>query len=138
MNTFPVEIVAIDKVAYAGPCVSLVVPAIDGEFGIMAGHEPVVVAIEAGELRYTLEDDPDPIILAVGEGFVEVTEKTCHVMVDFAEKADEIDMIRAQAAADRARDRIKAKQDARTVAHAEAALARAIARLRVGGKNAIH
>ncbi len=136
MKTFSLEIVAIERVAYSGPCESLVIPATDGEFGIMAGHEPAVVAVVAGELRYTVEGETT--ILAVGDGFIEVTEKAVHVMVDFAERADEIDMIRAQAAADRAKDRIKARSDARTTAHAEAALARAIARLRVGGKNAIH
>ena len=136
MNTFPLEIIALNRVAYQGPCESLVIPAPDGEVGIMAGHVPVFIAIAAGELRYTL--DGQTTILAVGDGFLDVDESRAVVLVDFAERADEIDMIRAQAAAERAKERIQAHQDARTVAHAEAALARAIARIRVGGKNAIH
>lgn len=136
MSTFPVDIIAIDKVAYSGPCESLVIPAMDGEMGILAGHVPEVVAIQAGELRYTI--DGNTTILAVGDGFMEISDTGVNVMVDFAERADEIDMIRAQAAADRARERIQAHKDAQTVAHAEAALARAIARLRVGGQNSIH
>ena len=136
MSTFPLEIIAIDKVAYKGDCDLLTIPAMDGEFGVMANHEPVVVAIHAGELRYTVNGATE--ILAVGDGFMEVTEKEVYVLVDFAERADEIDMIRAKAAAARAEERIKAHKDAVAVAHAEAALARAVARLRVGGKNAIH
>ena len=136
MKTFPLEIYALDKTAFVGPCESLVVPAMDGEFGVLAGHEPVVIAITAGELRYTAGGET--VALAVGEGFMEVTELEVYVLVDFAEKADEIDVIRAEAAAKRAQERIQAQKDARSVAHAEAALARAIARLRVGGKNAIH
>ena len=136
MKSFPFELYAIDKTAYKGPCEMLTIPALDGEYGVMADHEPVVVAITSGELRYTV--DGETTILAVGEGFIEVTEDEVFVLVDFAERADEIDMIRAQAAAQRAEEKLRAKRDARAVAHAEAALARAIARLKVGGKNAIH
>ncbi len=136
MRTFTLDIIAIERVAFHGPCESLVIPTFDGEFGILAGHEPCVVAVVPGELRYT--SGGSTTILAVGEGLAEITGRTVNIIVDFAERADEIDMIRAQAAADRARDRLRAQADARAVAHAQAALARAIARLRVGGKNAIH
>lgn len=136
MKTFPLEIYAIDHQSYKGPCELLVLPAMDGEFGVMAGHEPICIAVRAGELRYTVEGETT--ILAVGDGFVEITENEVFVFVDFAERADEIDMIRAKAAAERAEERIRARKDARSVAHAEAALARAIARLRVGGRNGIH
>lgn len=136
MKTFPLEIYAIDKKVFDGPCESLTIPATDGEFGVLANHVPVVVAIEPGELRYTAGGETT--VLAVGAGFIEVSEKEVYVMVDFAERADEIDLIRAQAAAERAQDKLRAKRDALAVAHAEAALARALARLRVGGRNSIH
>lgn len=132
MKTFPLEIYAIDKSAYVGPCESLTFPAMDGEYGVLANHEPAVVAIVAGELRYTVGGETTD--LAVGEGFIEITEQEVYVMVDFAERADEIDMIRAKAAAQRAEEKIRAHRDAIAVAHAEAALARAIARLKVGAK----
>ena len=136
MKTFPLELYALDKCAFNGPCEFLVIPTVDGEFGILASHEPVVVAIVAGELRYTA--DGQTTVLAVGDGFIEITENEVYVMVDFAERADQIDMIRAEAAKKRAEERLQAQNDARSVAHAEAALARAMARLRVGGKNSIH
>jgi F-type H+-transporting ATPase subunit epsilon len=129
MKTFPLEIYAIDHQSYCGPCEMLVLPAMDGEFGVMADHEPICIALKAGELRYTVGGETT--ILAVGDGFVEITESDVFVFADFAERADEIDMIRARNAAQRAEERIRAKKDARTVAHAEAALARAIARMSV-------
>jgi F-type H+-transporting ATPase subunit epsilon len=129
MKTFPLEIYAIDHMSYKGPCEMLVLPAMDGEFGVMADHEPICIAVRAGELRYTVNGETT--ILAVGDGFVEITESDVFVFADFAERADEIDQIRAEAAAKRAEEKIQAKKDARTVAHAEAALARAIARLNV-------
>ncbi len=132
MKDFPLEIYAIDHMSYKGPCQILILPAMDGEFGVMANHEPLCIAVQAGELRYTV--DGETTILAVGDGFVEITEKKVVVFVDFSERADEIDMIRAKAAAERAEERIRAKKDAQTVAHAKAALARAVARLRVGGR----
>ncbi len=136
MKSFTLEIIAIERLAYRGGCESLVIPTFDGEFGILASHEPSVVAVVPGELRYTV--DGQTTVLAVGEGLAEITEREVNIIVDFAERADEIDLIRAKAAADRARDKIRAQRDARSVAHAEAALARAIARLRVGGRNSIH
>ncbi len=136
MKSFSLDIIAIERTAYHGDCESLVIPTFDGEFGILASHQPCVVVVVPGELRYTVGGKTT--ILAVGEGLAEINETEVNIIVDFAERADEIDMIRAQAALDRAKNKLSAQKSARSVAHAEAALARAIARLRVGGKNAIH
>lgn len=126
---FPVEIIALDKVFYQGPFKMLVVPAMDGEMGIMPHRQPVVAAIQAGELRLITEEEGE-LLAAVGDGLMEVSEHKVRVLVDFAERADEIDEIRAQEQKERAEDEIRAKRDARAVAHAEAALSRALARLR--------
>jgi F-type H+-transporting ATPase subunit epsilon len=129
MKTFPLEILAVDKVFYSGPCEMLVVPATDGELGIMAGRQPVVAAIHAGELRVT-KPGGEKILAAVGAGLIEVTENDVTVLVDFAEYADEIDEVRAKEAKERAEEAIRSQTDAHRVAHAEAALSRAMARLR--------
>ncbi len=131
-RTFRLELLATDRVFYNGPCELLVIPAIDGEYGVMAGHEPVVLALKAGELRYTIDGKTEEA--AVGDGLVEVTGERVTVLTDFAERADEIDLIRAQAAKARAEERIKARKDAASVAHAQAALSRAIARIRVSSR----
>lgn len=133
MNTFYLMLLATDRKFYTGPCDSLVVPAIDGGYGILYGHEPVVLALHAGELRYTL--DGKAVMVAVGDGFAEVTPKQVIVLTDFAERADEIDLLRAKAAKSRAEERLKSQHDAAAIAHAQAALSRAVARIKVYSKS---
>ena len=48
MSTFNLQVVALDRVFYDGPCEALTIPAIDGEKGVLASHEPMVMAITAG------------------------------------------------------------------------------------------
>lgn len=132
MKSFHLELIAIDKKVYDGRCDYVALPAIDGSFGVLTGHSPVVLALSAGELRYTVDGKSET--LAVGVGFADVTSDSVIVLVDFAERADEIDLIRAQAAKARAEERIRSKQDALALAHAQAALSRAIARIRVSSR----
>ncbi len=65
---------------------------------------------------------------------MDVTGSYVIVLTDFAERADEIDLIRAQAAKARAEERIRSQKDAAIVAHAQAALSRAIARIKVSSR----
>jgi F-type H+-transporting ATPase subunit epsilon len=132
MKTFRLELYATDRAFYSGPCEFMVIPAGDGEYGVLAGHEPVVLAVHAGELRFTAEGKQR--VLAVGDGFADITGDLVTVLTDFAENADEVDLMRARAAKARAEDRIKAHKDAVSVAHAQAALSRAIARIKVSSR----
>ena len=132
MKAFKIEILATDRMLYSGPCESLILPAIDGEYGVLAHHEPVVLALVAGELRYTVGGETE--VLAVGDGFADVEEDQVVVLTDFAERADEIDLVRARAAKARAEERIHAQRDAVTLAHAQSALSRAIARIKVSSR----
>ena len=102
---------------------------IDGMVGILADHVPTVYAVSAGELRFTVNGETK--VLAVGDGLARVAGDKVTILVDFAELASEIDAIRAKDAAERAEATIRAHQDARAVANAEAALSRAMARLKV-------
>ena len=129
MKTFTLRIAAIRRNFYTGPCESLVFTTLDGMVGILADHLPTVYAVSAGELRYTVNGETQ--ILAVGDGMARVAGEKVTILVDFAERADEIDGIRAKEAKERAEARLRAKNDAASVAHAEAALSRAIARLAV-------
>lgn len=132
MNTFNLKIVAIRRNFYSGPCESLVFTTLDGMVGILANHEPTVYAISAGELRFTVNGETQ--VLAVGDGMARVVGNKVDILVDFAELASEIDAIRAQDAKERAEALIRAKASDKTVANAEAALSRAIARLKVAKK----
>lgn len=135
MKTFNLRIAAIRRNFYTGPCESLVFTTLDGMVGILADHVPTVYAVSAGELRFTV--DGETKILAVGDGMARVSGNKVTILVDFAELASEIDAIRAQDALERAEATIRAKEDSRAVANAEAALSRAIARLKVAKKGHI-
>ncbi len=132
MNTFNLEIVATDKVFYRGECESLVFPALDGEKGVLAGHEIMVSAIKAGELRYTVEGKLR--LAAVGNGFIEILGDKVVIICDFVERPQDIDIKRAQLAKERAEERIRLKRSEIEYVHSQAALARAMARLKVTSK----
>ncbi len=129
MKTFNLRISAIRRDFYTGPCESLVFTTLDGMIGILAGHVPTVFAVTSGELRFTVNGETK--VLAVGDGLARVAGDKVTILVDFAELASEIDEIRAKDAAERAEATIRAHEDARAVANAEAALSRAMARLKV-------
>ena len=132
MKTFNLRISAIRRDFYTGPCESLVFTTLDGMVGIYANHLPTVYAVEAGELRFTV--DGETKTLAVGDGMARVSGDKVTILVDFAELASEIDEIRAQDEKEQAEAAIKAHRDARSMAQAEAALSSAIARLKVASK----
>ena len=132
MSTFDMTIVATDKVFFKGQAESVVFPGLDGERGVLRGHEPMVAAVKAGELRYQAGGKAQSI--AVGDGFVEILGDRVTLICDFAERAEDIDVMRAQRAKERAEERIKAKRSKQEFIHSQAALARAMARLKVSSK----
>ena len=127
-GTFTLEIITPERQFYIGPAQALVLPAVDGEMGIYPGHEPVVTAIEPGELRYKAQGKWEPA--AVGAGFAEVKPDYVILLVGFAEHPEEIDRRRAEAARARAEERLRQKQSIQEYHHSKAALARAMARLK--------
>lgn len=137
MSTFNLQVVALDKVFYDGDCESLTIPAVDGEKGVLASHEPVVMAITAGEMRFTANGQQQ--VAAVGCGFAEITGDKVVVITDFAQKPEEINIERAERAKVRAEEQIREKRSQIEFAHSQAELARAMARLKVakrhGGRN---
>ena len=133
MSTFNLEIVATDKVFYQGPCESLVFPGIDGEHGILARPETMVAAVKAGELRCIINGERKGA--AVGDGFIEVSPEKVVVIVDFAERPEDIDIKRAERAKERAEERLRLKRSEKEYVHSQAALSRAMARLKVSQRN---
>ena len=129
MNTFKLQVVALDKLFYDVVCEALTIPAVDGEKGVLAGHEPVVMAITAGEMRYTVEGKEHDAV--VGCGFAEITNDKVIVITDFAQKPEEIDIERAERAKVRAEERLREKESQIEFARSQAELARAMARLKV-------
>ena len=132
MSTFKLEIVATDKVFFRGDAEFVVIPALDGEMGVLAGHDTMVAAVKAGELRYTVNGQTE--LCAVGDGFAEILGDRVTIICDLAERAVDIDVMRAERAKERAEERIQAKKSQIEFVHSQAALARAMARLKVTSK----
>ena len=135
MSTFNLQVVALDRVFYDGPCDTLTIPAVDGEKGILASHEPMVMAITAGEMRFSANGQQQ--VAAVGCGFAEITGDKVVVITDFAQKPEEIDIEHAERAKVRAEERMREKRSQIELAHSQAELARAMAKLKVARKNGL-
>jgi F-type H+-transporting ATPase subunit epsilon len=101
-----------------------------GEFGILPNHVPFLTTLMAGELRYRKDSQLDYMV--VTGGFVEVSHNKVTVLAEAAERAREIDPDRAKRAKERAEKRMAlAKSEAIDYIRAEAALRRALLRLKV-------
>lgn len=129
MNTFSLKIIACNKVFYDGECELLVFPGYDGEMAVMANHEQMTTTIEIGEIRFRLPDGSWQTAI-VSDGFLKVNHNKVDVLVYSAEKPEEIDAFRAEAALERAREQLQQKQSIMEYHISRASLARAMARLR--------
>lgn len=127
------EIVTPERLVIAEEAGEITAPGEEGEFGVLPGHTPFMTILKAGEIKYGREGVSK--YLAVNKGFAEVTANRVYVLVETAEKAEEIDIGRAEAAEARAEERIKkAGTEEIDYARAQAALNRALVRLQVGSR----
>ncbi len=131
-NTIELEIVTPEKKFYSGPAESIIMPAIDGQYGVQPGHEPVVTALEPGTVRYCVDGAWNEVVVSMG--FAEVMPDYVVLLVDTAERPDEIDRARAKRALERAEERMRQKQSIQEYYHSKAAIARAMARLKASKK----
>ena len=130
MDTFQVHILAADRTFYEGPCVSLTVPTSDGERGILAHHENMMAAIQPGVLRWQVPEQ-ETQLAAVSPGMVKVEHNDVLVLVDSAERPEEIDEARARREADEAREALLQQKSRQEHQLAQSTLARALNRLRI-------
>ena len=131
MDTFGLKIIASDKVFYEGRCRKLIIPAPDGEKGILPNHENMVIAIAVGTAKVQLAGEEEWRELAVGTGFAEIVNNRVTLLVDTAERPEDIDVRRAQEQQERAEEQMRQKQSTQEYYHTQASLARAMTRLRV-------
>ena len=130
---FHLEIIATDRIFYKGDCEHLVITAIDGLVGIMAGHEPVVTTLPAGELKYMV--DGKWHYAAISGGFIQVMPESSIILADNCELPEEIDIKRAEEARERAQARLRQTQSIKEYSQTQAALNRAMNRLKVSQKH---
>lgn len=131
MDTFGLKIIASDKVFYEGRCRKLIIPAPDGEKGILANHENMVIAIVVGTAKVQLAGEEEWKDLAVGSGFAEIVNNRVTLLVDTAERPEDIDVRHAKEQQERAEEQMRQKQSIQEYYHTQASLARAMNRLRV-------
>jgi F-type H+-transporting ATPase subunit epsilon len=125
------EIVTPEKSLIKEEAEEVTAPGEEGEFGVLPGHTPFMTILKTGEIKYGGRGGSYKY-LAVNNGFAEVMPNRVYVLVETAEKAEEIDLQRAEAARDRAEERIQnADKEEIDFARAQAALKRALARLQV-------
>ncbi len=129
MTTFHLKIFCSTGVFYDGPCESLIIPTDDGLYGVQANHEPVVIGVWIGELQYKVDGQWQDI--AVGRGFARAADNEVILIVDTAERPEDIDENRARAAAERARERLQVQQSRREYYSGQFAMTRAMTRLKV-------
>ena len=134
MGKLHLEIVTPEKVMVSQEVDIVVAPGTMGEFGILEGHVPFLSGIEPGELRFSSGNQTERFLVTTG--FSEVSDNQVSILVDAAEKATEIDLERARKAVERAKERLSldlGKEDVDFL-RAEAALKRAIVRIRISEK----
>ncbi len=134
MNTFSLKVIATDKVFYDGKCTALIIPALDGEREILAHHENMVIATKEGEVRCRTDENSDWKKAVVGVGFVHIANNRVTMLVDTAERPEDIDAVRAKQAYERAVEQLRQKQSIQEYHMSRASLARAMARLKEAGK----
>jgi len=125
------EVVTAERTVFEDDVSMVVAPGIEGQLGILPHHAPLMTALAWGELIIHREGQEDEFI-AIGGGFMEVGPEHVTILADSAERAEEIDELRAEEARQRARETMaqKHREDADFV-RAEAALRRSLIRLKV-------
>ena len=129
-NSFYLKIIAANRVFYSGRCRSIIVPEYDGQKEILAHHEDMVIAVNDGEMRFQPEGSDNWEYAVVGIGFVEIVNNRGTLLVESAERPEEIDVARAREAKERAEEQMRQKQSIHEYYHSRASLARAMARLK--------
>ena len=129
-SSFYLKIISANRVFYSGRCRSLIVPEYDGQKEILAHHEDMIIAIDRGEMRFQPEGSDNWEYAVVGIGFVEIINNRVTLLVETAERPEEIDVARALEAKERAEEQLRQKQSIQEYYHSRASLARAMARLK--------
>jgi F-type H+-transporting ATPase subunit epsilon len=109
--TMHVEVVSAEKQLFSGEAKELYARALDGEIGIMPGHQPAVIALDIGPVNVRLEDGTNERI-AVHNGFLYVGRDKTIVLADTAELASEIDTARAEAKVRELEHKLDREEDA--------------------------
>ena len=132
MAAFHLKVLTVDRYFYDGEVDRIIIRTTQGDAGILPGHVPYVAAIGIGGL--SIIKDGEKRVAAVSGGFVDVSKEQTVVLARTCEWADEIDVKRAEQAAERARAALQQKESARAHDLAQVRLKKAVNRIRVAEK----
>lgn len=128
------EIVTPKKVIYNSEIQSVRAPGFIGSFQVLQDHAPLVSIVDSGEVKVIDEKGTD-IRFAISGGFLDVRKNIIKLLAETAERADQIDVDRAEQARKRAKNRLVEKKVEIDIERAELALHRAVNRLKVAGRD---
>ncbi|HST79744.1 MAG TPA: F0F1 ATP synthase subunit epsilon [Verrucomicrobiae bacterium] len=130
-ETIQLEVVTPERQVVDDQAEYIEIPALTGYIGVLPGHAPLIAELAVGEINYKTGSNVKR--LAVAWGFAEVLPQKVTILAETAERAEDIDVSRAQAAKQRAEDALRTA-GVEGNPEAQAALQRATARLEVAGK----
>jgi F-type H+-transporting ATPase subunit epsilon len=126
------QIVSADKSLVNEKVDEVEIPGADGYFGVLPGHTPLLALLGAGEMWY--RRGPEVHHLVIAFGFAEVQPDAVTILAQIAEKADEIDVLRAEAAKKRAEERLARPGVELDAERARIALLKSLIRLQVASR----
>lgn len=129
-NNFTLEIITPDRVFYKGEATMVEMNTSEGEIGVLPGHIPMTVIVKPGILTI-YEADGETKEAALHAGFAEILPEKVTLLAEIIEWPDEIDRDRAEAARERAEERLRTATPETDMLRAQTALMRAVARIEV-------
>lgn len=130
MRTFTVHIYSATRVFFEGECESLTLPAVDGQFGVLAGHSNVITAIVPGKLTFRAAGQ-EAKVAAISSGIVKIENNDVLILADSVLLPEEIDEERAKRDAEDAKEAMLQKLSRQEYLSVQAQLARAVSKLKI-------
>ena len=130
-TSIDLQIVTPDRVLVHEQVDEVEIPGVEGYFGVLPGHTPLLAALSVGELWF--RKGSHKTYLSIAYGFAEVLPDRVTILAQLAERAEEIDVERAEAARARAAERLEGKSDV-DYERARIALTKALTRLHVSSR----
>lgn len=129
MENFTLKIITPDRVFFEEPVSMVEFNTTEGVIGVYKNHIPMTVILAPGILTITQEQGTREA--ALHSGFAEILQDRVTILAEIVEWPEEIDIQRAEAAKERAEQRLNSKTPETDLARAETALQRAVARIEV-------
>ena len=128
-HTITVDVVSAEEQIFSGEAEFVVLPGVDGELGIYPRHTPLFTQIKPGAVRIKIPGQVAEELVFVQGGFLEVQPHKVTVLADTANRAHDLDEVKAMEAKKRAEDAMLNKESDETMASAQAELSVALAQL---------